>query len=87
MRNYKTNHRGLSAVNLSLHNHLGMFRYEWRHRHTLGYPLRFKRRLWEIFKAAIFGWEPWRVRLTKRGYQRAHDRYYRKNPWWRHLSP
>lgn len=65
MRNVKTNHTGLAAVNLYLHNMLSMNRYYWQHRKEIEFPLRWGNRIKQTIIAALIGWTPWHLRTEK----------------------
>ena len=73
MRNIKSNHTGLSAVNLYLHNMLVMNRYYWRNRKTVEFPIRWRNRIKQTIWAFIFGWTPWQLR-TEKQWNRAIDK-------------
>ena len=65
MRNIKTNHTGLSAVNLYLSNLHVMNKYYWRNRKTLEFPINWTHRIKQTIWAFLFGWTPWHLRTEK----------------------
>lgn len=73
MRNIKTNHTGLSAVNLYLNNMHVMNKSYWRNRKTVEYPIRWKRRILNTIEALLFGWTWWQLR-TEKQWARAVDK-------------
>lgn len=73
MRNIKTNHTGLSAVNLYLNNVHVMNKYYLRHRKEVEYPIRWKSRIKHTILACLIGWTPWELR-TEKQWERSVDK-------------
>ena len=73
MRNIKTNHTGLAAVNLYLNNMLSMNRYYWCNRKNVEFPIRWGNRIKHTILALLTGWTPWQLR-TEKQWNRALDK-------------
>lgn len=73
MRNIQSNHTGLSALNLYLHNMLVMNKYYWRERKTIEYSINWPNRIKQTIWATLFGWTPWHLR-TEKQWNKAIDR-------------
>jgi hypothetical protein len=73
MRNVKTNHKGLAACNLFLHNMLVMNRYYWENRKEIEYPIYWRKRIKTTIRAFFTGWTITPLR-TEKQWERAVDR-------------
>lgn len=66
MRNIRTNHQGLAAVNLGLANHIVMSRSNKRTHNTYRGPYSTRRHWWRVTLWALFlCWEPHNLRTEK----------------------